>query len=332
MAGTIDGNMALVVSGGLFLITGIFTMMFAMIFVVAPRARLKKRMTRLGLTSADPASAVAKGGNPGQRRVQEKLRELRSRGKNRARRQQIRNDLIQAGFDMSIKRYFAMLGAVGLAVAAVYLILGYPPAGALPVGLAGGYLLPKLVLKFIAKKRQKIFVRDFSGALDIIVRGVRTGLPVGECLTIVASEMPDSVGEEFNRIVEGQKMGLTMDELMRRGLERMPVPEFKFFSIVLQVQLQTGGSLAETLENLSNVLRERKKMRDKVQAMSSEAKSSAAIIGALPFFVAGALSAMKGDYLAPLFDFPLGRVLFYGGVAWMGIGVLVMKKMINFKM
>lgn len=332
MAGAVDGNMALVVSGGLFLIAGIFTMMFTVIFVLAPRARLKKRMTRLGLTSADPGSALAKGGNPGQRRVQEKLQELEAKGKRRVRRDQIRADLIQAGFDMSIRRYFVLLGVVGLATAAVYLILGYPPLGALPVGLVGAFALPKFVLRFIARKRQKVFVRDFSGALDIVVRGVRSGLPVGECLSIVASEMPETVGEEFHRIVEGQKMGLTLDELMRRGLERMPVPEFKFFSIVLQVQMQTGGSLAETLENLSNVLRERKKMKDKVASMSAEAKSSAAIIGALPFFVAGALTAMKGDYLAPLFDLPIGQVFFIGGLGWMGLGILVMKKMINFKM
>ena len=132
-------------------------------------------------------------------------------------------------------------------------------------------------------------------------------------------------------MVEGQKLGLTMDEILRRGLERIPTPEYKFFAIVLTIQQTTGGNLAETLENLARVLRERKKLRDKINALSSEAKASAAIIGALPFFVMLAVQVLTPDYLAPLFTEPGGQKALIGAGLWMFFGMIIMRKMINFK-
>ncbi len=150
-------------------------------------------------------------------------------------------------------------------------------------------------------------------------------------MNISAREFEDPLGEEFRRIIEGERLGLTIEDILRRGLERLPTSEFKFFSIVLQIPRQTGGNLADTLGNLSSVLRARKSMRDKVQALASEAKSSAGIIGSLPFFVAGMLSILNPDYLMLLFTETMGNYMLIGGFIWMGLGVTVMAKMINFE-
>jgi tight adherence protein B len=156
-------------------------------------------------------------------------------------------------------------------------------------------------------------------------------LPVSECVSIVGREVPDPVGAEFRMMVEGQRVGMTLNEIMSRGLERMPTPEYKFFAIVLQIQQQTGGNLAETLSGLSNVIRERKQLRMKIKAMSSEAKASASIIGSLPIIVAVLVSIISPDYLVPLFQTRTGNYMLLGCFLYMGIGVAVMAKMINFK-
>nr|WP_246423781.1 type II secretion system F family protein [Roseospira goensis] len=184
----------------------------------------------------------------------------------------------------------------------------------------------------MARRRQKRFTTEFPNAIDVLVRGVQSGLPVSECIGIVGREVPDPVGAEFRMMVEGQRVGLPLSEIMARGLERMPTPEYKFFAIVLQIQQQTGGNLAETLANLSTVIRERKQMRLKVKALSSEAKASAWIIGSLPFIVVALISLTSPTYLVPLFETAAGHIIMVGGLLWMATGVAIMAKMINFKM
>jgi tight adherence protein B len=198
------------------------------------------------------------------------------------------------------------------------------------VALTCGVGLPRWIVKHLATKRQKAFTLRFADAVDIIVRGIRSGLPVAECLNIIGREMAEPVGLEFRLIVEGQKLGLTLEEVMTRALIRMPTPELKFFAIVLSIQQQTGGNLADTLSKLSEVLRGRKKLKDKIQSLSSEAKSSAGIIGALPFMVSGLLYLVNPTYMSLLFTTPMGNVMIAGGVVWMGMGVFVMAKMIAF--
>ena len=300
--------------------------------VIGPRRRLRQRMALLGLTN-EPAAAKqsARAANPRQRQVQEKLNELATKGKKRRRREETRLSLVQAGVAASVRNYMLVVVAVGVVAAGIGAVSGLSLAVAPFVGLIAAYILPKAVLRIKARRRQKQFTARFAEAIDIVVRGVKSGLPVGECMMIVANELPPPVGEEFHRLVEGQKLGITLEELIEQGIERMPTAEFKFFSIVLQIQQQTGGSLAETLENLSTVLRERKKMRDKIQAMSQEAKSNAVIIGILPFLVAGLLSAVKPDYLTLLFVLPVGNIMLVGALCWMALGGLMMKAMINFK-
>ena len=155
-------------------------------------------------------------------------------------------------------------------------------------------------------------------------------MPIGECLSIIGRESPNPVGEIFQDIVEGQKLGLSITELIDRGLERMPTPEFNFFSIVLIIQQKTGGSLADTLEGLSDLLRERKKLSDKIRALSSEAKACAGIIGSLRFFLAIMITLINKDFLSPLFTETIGNIMLGGGLLWMAIGVFVMSKMIDF--
>lgn len=299
-------------------------------FALKPRLVLNKRLSRFGLRTSS-------GGKPGDRqagarqnRIQERLQELEDKGKKKRRRNQIRSDLLQAGLDVSIRNFLMISAIIGLVSTGIYLLMGLPKVGVIPAGLVGAFLLPKMGLRLMAKSRQKKFTKNFANSIDVLVRGIKSGLPVGECLAIIGREAPEPVGGEFFMLVEGQKMGITLDTLLQRGLERMPTAEFKFFAIVLQIQQQTGGNLAETLEGLSNVLRERKRMIDKIKSMSSEAKSSAAIIGSLPFFVAVMVTVMSPNYLDPLLYTDMGNYMIGGGLVWMGIGITVMTKMINF--
>ena len=329
-AGALDPNVALAIGVSFFMLMLLSTVAVTTFAVLRPRMRLKRRMTDLGLVGAAGAGGAGKGGNPRQKRIQEKLQEMEERGKQKKRRNQIRSDILQAGLEINVRNYVVFTAIAGLVAAALSILFGLPIVAAIPIGLIAFFGLPKLVLRFMARGRQKKFTTHFAGAIDIVVRGIRSGLPVGECLAIIGREIPDPVGQEFRLLVEGQKIGVSTEELLRRGLERIPTSEYKFFAIVLQIQQQTGGNLADTLANLSDVLRERKKMKDKVQALSNEAKASAMIIGSLPFFVMGMISLINPEYMALLFTETLGQFMLAAGVTWMAIGIIVMSKMINF--
>lgn len=307
----------------------------AWITIGGPRRRLRKRMQALGLVEG-------KAGRKGrgdvdlsahrQRRIQEKLQDLERQGRQRnSRRNRIRAELLQAGLTIDYRKYLMGVGLSGLAMALLLMLFGLAPWVALAGGVVASFGLPRFFLNILSAIRRKKFTSQFADAIDILVRGVRSGLPVGECLTIIGREMPDPVGQEFRLVVEGTKLGMPLDDLLQKGCERFPTAEYRFFAIVLQIQQQTGGNLAETLAGLSSVLRERKKMRDKVKAVSSEAKSSAMIIGSLPFMVSLLVYLMNPDYLGLLFTDRLGNFMLAGGLIWMGIGVVVMAKMVNFK-
>jgi tight adherence protein B len=309
-----------------------------------PRRRIRRRMDGLGLQRAGGGSLGGGGlmrnlGSGGggdsqarQKRIQEKLRELERDKANRARRRNnLKLSLLRAGVDMSPGAYVMATIIAGIVSAGAALLFGLQPLVAGGIGLTVAFGLPRMVLKFLAGRRQKAFTSEFPNAIDVLVRGVQSGLPVSECVSIVGREVPDPVGAEFRMMVEGQRVGMTLTEIMSRGLERMPTAEYKFFAIVLQIQQQTGGNLAETLSGLSNVIRERKQLRSKIKAMSSEAKTSAGIIGALPIIVAVLVSIVAPDYLAPLFETRVGNFILFGCLAYMGLGVAVMAKMISFK-
>ena len=177
----------------------------------------------------------------------------------------------------------------------------------------------------------KKFTEAFSDAIDIIVRGIKSGLPVHDCLKIIGKECPEPLAGEFRRLVENVGMGMAMDQSLEKMYERMPTNELRFFAIVLAIQQKTGGNLAEALNNLSVVLRGRKLMREKIKALSSEAIASSFIIGSLPPGVVTMISVTSPKYMAPLFTDPRGHLLLMAAIFWMSLGIFVMRKMINFK-
>jgi tight adherence protein B len=318
------------------MVAGVTVLVIVTIAMVlgAPRARMKKRIA--AVISHGPAIALDTGSGDqskklqgSKRKVAEKLKEAESEGKKR-RGALLEQALIHAGLTMRPKKFLILSALSGLILTGLVWATGVHPMFLLAAAPIGALGIPKLVLGFMIKRRLHRFTALFADAIDVIVRGVRSGLTVGECLTIVSREMPQPVGTEFALVNEGTRLGMTMAEVLQRLSDRVPTPEVRFFTIVLITQQSTGGNLAETLAKLSDVLRQRKKMKDKVQALSSEAKASAAIIGSLPFIMIAGMSFTQPKMLALLFTHPTGHVMLGIGVGMMITGMLVMRKMINF--
>lgn len=240
--------------------------------------------------------------------------------------------LQQAGLGIRIQTFWVISAVVGVLVFGVVMIVRPSPLIALGLAFASGLGLPRWVVAFLANRRIKKFTSDFPDAMDIIVRGIRSGLPVHDSLRVIAQESPEPLASQFNRLVESLSMGASVDQALDKMHENMPTPEVRFFAIVLAIQQKTGGNLAEALANLSTVIRARKLMREKAKALSGEAVASAAIIGSLPPVVATLISITAPDYMRPLFTDPRGHLMLMGGAFWMTIGILSMRKMINFKM
>ena len=236
----------------------------------------------------------------------------------------------QAGLTWS-KRQFFLISA-GIAV--VMFLLGILTGAGLLVGAAlaftGAFGIPRWLLSYLKKRREAKFLNSFPDAIDIIVRGAKAGLPLLDCLKIICTESQEPVRSEFRTIVETQAVGLPIGEACGKLYERMPLAEANFFGIVITIQQKAGGNLSEALGNLSRVLRDRKKMKAKIQAMSQEAKTSAAIISALPFAVIILVYLTSPNYISLLWSEPLGRVMLAAASCWMSMGVMVMRKMINF--
>ncbi len=289
---------------------------------VAGRAKMRSKRA----VSALDAAAQRK------KQLQETLAELEERQrKQRKRSVTLKAQIQQAGLDITPRTFWLMAVGLGAAAAAITLILGRPPliAAALGVGCTLG--LPRWTLGFLRGRRMKKFTNEFANALDVITRGVKSGLPLGECLKIIAQESPEPIAGEFKLLTEGQSLGVCLDEGLKRMYERMPLQDIAFFSIVLSIQSKTGGNLAEALSNLAAVIRSRKMMREKIAALSSEAKASAFIIGSLPPLVLCIVYVTTPSYAKVMFEEDLGRLLLLGGLTWMGIGIFIMRKMINFK-
>jgi tight adherence protein B len=201
---------------------------------------------------------------------------------------------------------------------------------ALAFGFAAGCGAPLWLLKYLKKRREKKFLNSFPDAVDVIVRGIKAGLPLLDSLKIIALEAQEPIKGEFKSIVETQTIGMPIGEACAKLYDRMPLPESNFFGIVISIQQKAGGNLSEALGNLSRVLRDRKKMKAKIQAMSMEAKASASIIGCLPVAVGLLVYLTSPDYISLLWTVDLGRIMIAGCAVWMGIGIFVMKQMINF--
>jgi tight adherence protein B len=326
----IDPNLLVAIAAMLVIIICCLAGLLVYLIILRPKLKIRRRILDLGLLVNITNHTARSTANARQLRIQDKLQELEEKGNRKRRRTEIRTKLLQAGLDISVRRYFVFTGAMSLVLGVFAIISQSSIYVSICVAIVGAIGLPNIILRRIAKSRQKKFTEHFTGALDVMVRGVKSGLPVGECLIIIGRESPDPVGESFRHIVEGQKLGISLEELLERGIARMPTAEFKFFSIVLLIQQQTGGNLAETIDGLANVLRDRKKMQDKITALSTEAKASAAIIGSLPFCVTALMWLMNPDYIGLLFTETTGNIMLFGGLTTMGIGVFVMSKMINF--
>lgn len=236
-----------------------------------------------------------------------------------------------AGLGENVRMFWIVSGVLGVFVALLALLLGQMPLVALGAGFAAGGGLPRWVLGFLAKSRTAKFTEAFSDAIDIIVRGIKSGLPVHDCLKIIGKESPEPLAGEFRTLTENVAMGVPMDAALDKMYERMPTNELRFFSIVLAIQQKTGGNLAEALGNLSTVLRARKLMKEKIKALSAEAVASAFIIGSLPPGVVILISVTAPAYMKPMFTDPRGHLMLMAGGIWMSIGIFVMRRMINFK-
>lgn len=263
--------------------------------------------------------------------VQDSLKELEDKtGAKHKKKLTLKKMLAQAGMKITVQQFFMFSIIFGIALGAAAFIAGfsiYVVGGALFVG---GFGLPRWFVSYKRKKRFKAFMLEFPNAVDVIVRGVKAGLPLNDCLAIIARESKDPVGPEFQKIVEAQKMGMTMGDAIAKLYDNIPLSEANFFGIVIAIQQSAGGNLSEALGNLANVLRDRKKLDEKIKAMSAEAKASAGIIGSLPFCVTGLVYLTTPDYITLLFTHPTGHMIIGGSLIWMSMGVMVMKKMINF--
>ena len=294
-------------------------------------SRAVKRAQGFGNPKKAQAAARAAAATPEQRRKQimDQLKE--SDRKERKARVTMAAKLRQAGLSMKMRTFILFSVISGLIFGLVALVLGLNLLLAMGVGLVTGLGLPRWVVGFLGKRRMKKFSGEFANAVDVIVRGIKSGLPVHDCFKIIARESPAPLGPEFQRLVEGLGVGLTLSQALDRMYERMPTPELRFFAIVIAIQQKTGGNLAEALSNLSSVLRSRRMMGEKIKAMSSEAVASAGIIGSLPPAVMLIVMITTPAYMTLLFTDSRGQIMLLISAVWMSMGIFVMKRMISFK-
>jgi tight adherence protein B len=291
--------------------------------------RRKESVTRTGPPAAR-ASAQRAGSQKSRReQIEGSLKEVEQR-RLKSKTPPLSVRISQAGLEWSKQRFYITSGVLGLVafLGALGLNAGLPGAGALSFAAAFG--LPRWGLKFLKKRRESKFLNGFPDAVDVIVRGIKAGLPLLDSIRVITNEAGEPIRSEFRAILETQSFGLPLGDACAKLYERIPVAEANFFGIVISIQQKAGGNLSEALGNLSRVLRDRKKMKAKIQAMSMEAKASATIIGCLPPGVMFLVWVTSPQYIELLWTEPMGRMMLAGCATWMFMGVMVMRKMINF--
>jgi len=295
--------------------------------ILSGERKAEQRMATVA--KAEPVMRVARNQRSRRDIVETTLKEFEEKHK-KSKSPPISVRIAQAGLKWSKRQFVLVSIGVGVIMFLAGFIGGSGFLVALALSFAGAFGIPRWLLSFLKKRREAKFLNAFPDAVDIIVRGVKAGLPLLDCLKMISTESPEPVKSEFRMIVETQAVGMPLGDACQRLYEEMPVPEANFFAIVVAIQQKAGGNLAETLGNLSRVLRDRKKMKAKIQAMSQEAKASASIIGALPIAVMALVYFTSPLYISLLWTEPLGRVMLAASALWMFTGVMVMKKMINF--
>lgn len=266
------------------------------------------------------------------KQIEETLGKIEERQKSKKKKSKtIEARLLQADWSMKSQTFMIMSVVLAVIFGVLPFVLGLPPLACVALSFVMGFGLPRFILNSAINRRQRKFTSHFADAMDIIVRGVRTGLPLGDCLKIIAHESPDPLGAEFRLVVEGESLGIPIEVCLEQLHERMPISEVNFFATVLNIQKTTGGNLGEALANLSSVLRGRKILREKIKALSAEAKVSSIIIGSLPIIVMLLVTIASPEYMDELYKTPTGHRNLMIGAAMMVMGTLMMRKMINFK-
>jgi tight adherence protein B len=290
----------------------------------------EKRVESVAKTDRVATKVLARA-NPKVRRdqLEETLKELEQRRK-KQKNPPLSARLEQAGLTWSKQQFMIGSGVLGVVAFAVVMVVSGNPLAAAGIALCAGFAVPRWALSFLKKRRHGKFLQHFPDAVDIIVRGIKAGLPLLDSMRVIVNDAPEPIKSEFRAIIDTQTIGLPLGEACGKLYERIPLPEANFFGIVVAIQQKSGGNLSEALGNLSKVLRDRKKMKAKINAMSMEAKASAGIIGSLPPVVMGIVYLTSPDYIELLWTTPLGRLLLAGSLVWMFVGIMSMKKMINF--
>ena len=311
----------------------VFVVLVGLALVMGEDETAGKRVSSVVKNNSSLSKRVKTNDAQGDRRkkMMSSLKEMEEREKKlKKARLSLSAKIEQAGLNIDEKTFWLFSLGAGIFVAAVAFAL-HQPIFVIPLAAAvAGFGLPRWVIDFLIGMRQKKFIAEFAGSIEGIVRGVKSGLPLFECLKIIGREAQEPLAGEFRRVVDSMQMGMTLEQAMSKLYERVPTPEVSFFTIVLAIQQKAGGNLSEALNNLSTVLRARKMMREKVKAVSSEAKASAGIIGALPIVVCVLVSITSPDYMKLLFTDKTGHMMLMVGAGMMGSGVLVMRNMINF--
>jgi tight adherence protein B len=290
----------------------------------------KAENRRASVAKSEPAARqVEKSQRSRREQVETSLKDLETRGRKES-RLPLSSRLTQAGLDWSTRKFMVVSGILAMVCLVMAMAFGGGLLAAAGLAFAGGFGLPRWALGYLKKRREKAFLKALPDAVDVIVRGIKAGLPLFESIKVVAADASEPLKGEFVAIIETQTIGMPLGDACARLFERMPVPEANFFGIVISIQQKSGGNLSEALGNLSKVLRDRKKMAEKIQAMSMEAKASAGIIGSLPPVVMLLVYLSSPDYIELLWTHPIGQLMLVGCAIWMSIGIFVMKKMINF--
>lgn len=319
----------------LLITVGVIAVVYSLVSAFLPDSEdAEKRLAGVTESKARKTARLAQAEQASTRRraVADTLKDLEERGK-ADKKVSLRLRLERAGLDVTVKAFWIASVVTGV-VLALLTWLAAPsvsPIAYAAVGFIGVFGVPRWVVAQMTKRRQAKFLDEFANSIDVIVRGVKSGLPLNECLQIIARESPSPIREEFRELVEQQRVGISLQDAFDRMMNRLPLAEVKFFAIVIGIQQQAGGNLSEALGNLSAVLRDRKGMAAKIQALSAEAKASAGVLGVLPFAVTVLIYLSSPQYILILFQTKTGNFFILCGLLWMGIGIMVMRKMINFK-
>ena len=299
--------------------------------LISGEARAEKRMKDITVAEIEARRArkIPDAASSRRHQVEESLKKVEQRQRSR-KNPPLSARLQQAGLNWTKNQFLIGSAALGIVGAALAFLFGMAWYVALGIAFAAGAGVPRWLLAYLKKKRETRFTDELPNAIDVIVRGVKAGLPLNDCIRVIASETQEPVKGEFRAIAEAMGVGMPLGEACGKMYDRVPLPESNFFGIVIAIQQSAGGSLAEALANLSRVLRERRKMKAKIQAMSMEAKASAAIIAALPIVVMLLVYLTSPNYIELLWTKPTGRMMLAASGCWMLIGTYVMRRMINF--